>query len=81
MLQKEAYEHQYVEENEEALDFDDWCEKRRKESHQFQFWDLVLSVELVTFSLVRSFREANFGLYCEALAALIPLFFANNNVN
>ena len=81
MLQKEAYEHHCVEENEEALDFDDWCEKRRKESPQFQFWDLVLSMELVTFSLVRSFREANFGLYCEALAALIPLFFANNNVN
>lgn len=31
--------------------------------------------------LIRSFREANFDLYCKALSELIPLFFANNNVN
>ena len=31
--------------------------------------------------LIRSFREANFSLYCQALSALIPFFFANNNVN
>ena len=38
-------------------------------------------MELVVFSLVRSFREANFNLYCQALSALIPFFFTNNNVN
>ena len=38
-------------------------------------------MELVMFLLVRSFREANFSLYCEALTALISLFFGNNNVN
>lgn len=38
-------------------------------------------MELIVFSLVRSFREANFNLYCQALSALIPFFFANNNVN
>ena len=32
-------------------------------------------------SLVSSFREASFTLYCQALCALIPFFFANNNVN
>ena len=31
--------------------------------------------------LIRSFREANFDLYCQSLAELIPYFFANNNVN
>ena len=81
MLRKEAYNYQCEEENEGALDFEDWCEKRRKESPQFKFWELVLSMELVVFSLVRSFREANFDLYCQALAALMPFFFANNNVN
>ena len=33
------------------------------------------------FSLIRSFREANFTVYCESLSALIPFFFANNNIN
>lgn len=80
MLQKEAYDYHSAEEN-GVLDFDGWCETRKKESPQFQFWELVLSMELVVFSLVRSFREANFSLYCQALSALIPFFFANNNVN
>ena len=38
-------------------------------------------MELVIFLLIRSFREANFSLYCEALSELIPYFFANNNTN
>ncbi|RXN31429.1 hypothetical protein ROHU_004760 [Labeo rohita] len=81
MLRKEAYEYHCADQNDGALNFNDWCEKCRKESPQFQFWELVLSMELVIFSLVRSFREANFNLYCQALSALIPFFFANNNVN
>ena len=81
MLRKEAYEYYCVEINEGALNFNDWCETCKEENPQFQFWELVLSMELVIFSLVRSFREANFNLYCQALSALIPFFFANNNVN
>lgn len=76
--------HTLRDENEEghfSLSWEDWCEKKRKESPQFQFWELVLSMELVMFSLIRSFREANFTLYCESLSALIPFFFANNNIN
>ena len=80
MLQKEAYYYYSAEEN-RVLDFDSWCETQRKESPHFQFWELVLSMELVAFSLVRSFREAYFSMYCQALSALIPFFFDNNNVN
>ena len=47
MLRKEAYEYYCAEQNEGALNFDDWCDTRRKESPQFQFWELVMSVELV----------------------------------
>jgi hypothetical protein len=38
-------------------------------------------MELTILMLVRSFREGDFGLYREALAQLLPYFFANNNVN
>ena len=64
-----------------ALSFEWWCEKRKEDSPQFAFWYLVLSMELTILSLVRAFREASFVLYCQALSALIPYFFANNNTN
>lgn len=44
-----------------------------------QFWYLMLSMELTVFMLIRSFREVNFSLYCQALKDLMPYFFANNN--
>src|SRR5260221_268128 len=63
------------------LSFEAWCESRRLQSPQFRFWNLVLSMELVILLLIRSFREANFTLYCQSLAELKPYFFARNNVN
>ena len=57
-----------------ALDFEEWCKKRRLESPQFAFWDLVLALELTILTLIRSFREADFCLYREALAELLPYF-------
>ena len=80
---KVAYNH-YCNDNvanSDILHFENWCEKRRIESPQFCFWDIVMSMELTMLTLVRSFREADFGLYREALAELLPYFFANNNVN
>lgn len=38
-------------------------------------------VELTMLTLVRSFREANLGLYHETLGELLPNFFPNNDVN
>jgi hypothetical protein len=84
-LLEEAYEDhskERAESPEEVLDFEGWCERRKLQSPQFHFWHLVLRMELVILLFIRSFREANFYLYCEALAELIPsYFFANNNVN
>ena len=59
----------------EKLNLQDWRENRRQERPQFQFWHLVLSMELVMLLLIRSFREANFSLYCQSLAELLPYFF------
>ena len=41
----------------------------------------MLSMELVVLLLIRSFREANFSLFCQSPAELIPYCLANNNVN
>ena len=63
------------------LSFEIWCEKRKDDNPQFAFLYMILAMELASLSLVRASREANFVLYCQALPALIPYFFANNNTN
>ena len=83
-LLKNAYEYysnEAVANADAILSFETWCQKCLKVNPQFHFWHLLLSMELTILSLVRAFREANITLYCQALCALIPLFFANNNVN
>ena len=66
---------------EAVLNIKDWCERCKSESPQFQFWNLVLTMELTILSLVRSFQEADFTLYRQSLCELISFSFANNNVN
>ena len=81
-LMKKAY-HDYSSEESSISDIsiEDWCKQRKKESPQFQFWSLVLDMELTICTLIRSFREGDFNLYREALSELVLYFFANNNVN
>lgn len=77
----DSYSRDASQSSEDALNFEDWCEKRRLESPQFAFWSLILAMELTILALIRSFREADFVSYREALSELIPYFFANNNIN
>ena len=65
----------------EVINFEDWCERRKLQSPQFQFWYLILSMEVTILALIRSFREANLALYCDTLSELIPFLFINNNIN
>lgn len=65
----------------EAMSLDDWIEDRKQRSPQFQYWYLVLTMELSILLFIRSIREANFNLYRQALCQLMPFMFANNNVN
>ena len=76
-----AYLADVSESDDRGMSLDEWCDARRKESPQFQFWLLVLTMELTIFTLVRAFREGNFTLYCVSLSELIPYLFANNNIN
>ena len=76
-----SYSRDASQSSEDVLSFEEWCKKRRLESPQFAFWSLILDIELTILTLIRSFREADFVLYREALSELIPYFFANNNIN
>uniref|UniRef100_H3AU70 Uncharacterized protein n=1 Tax=Latimeria chalumnae TaxID=7897 RepID=H3AU70_LATCH len=49
-----------------VINFEDWCERWKLQSPQFQFWYLVLNIELTILTLI----EANFTLNREALPVL-----------
>ena len=51
----------------EVHSFEAWCDSRKQQSPQFQFWYLVLSMELEILSLIRLFKEVNFDLYHQSL--------------
>lgn len=81
-LMKEAYQKYCTDaDNDTRQTFDEWCDSQLQRSPQFQFWHMVLDMELAIFMLIRSFREGDFDLYRDTLSKLIPYFFANNNVN
>lgn len=78
LLRNKAY-NQYAEtlENEtQKVTLEEWCSEQAKKCPQFQFWSIILQLELYVLIFVRSIREANFQLYVQALAKIIPWFFA-----
>ena len=81
-LMKTAYQDCCTDEpGSPPLGLEDWCVQQRRASPQFQFLNLVLKMELAIFTLIRSFRQGNFELCRYARYAMIPYFFANDNVN
>ncbi len=61
--------------------FTTWCDRRRDESAQFQFWYTALHLELLVLTFVRSLRSTDFPLYRESLIQLAPWFFCLNHTN
>ena len=66
----------YVCEESEPMPFDEWCTERVEASPQFQYWLIVMQMELLVLVYVRSLRDANFLLYVAVLVPLTPWFFA-----
>jgi hypothetical protein len=82
VLQQQSY-MDYVDSRDNAqtpvLNFTDWCEYQCKLYPMFQYWHITLQLQLTLLVFVRSVREANFLLYVESLAKLLPWFFALNH--
>lgn len=76
ILQHRAYDDYAREADKDQLSFMEWCQKRTKEHPQFQYWSLTLALEKSILTFVRSFREADFEMYLDALWDLLPWFFA-----
>ena len=58
-----------------------WRQAAIIKSPTFQFWDMILRMEILGLIFVRAHRETNFSLYVESLKALVPWFFAFDHHN
>ena len=84
ILQHRAYDHYCKREDndgEHQLSFEDWCYQRGEEIPQFQYWSIVLQLELLLNVYVRSLRQASFTMYLDALTELACWFHAMDHMN
>ena len=70
-----------LEEGDAPLALEDWCAQKTTTCPQFQFWSIILQLQLEFLIFMRSIREGNFLLYTDALTKLVPWFFALGHTN
>ena len=58
------------------MSFNEWCCQMEGKCPNFQFWLIVLKMEVVLFTFLLSTRTGNFQLYFHSLEKMIPWFFA-----
>jgi len=78
LLLKKAYT-EYIkdlEDESKAISLECWRTERADACPQFQFWSIILQLELDVMIFVRAIREGDFQLYVEALTKIVPWFFA-----
>ena len=61
--------------------FDDFCDEQIKRDPQFRYWLIIMRLEVILLSFVRSLRQGNFELYIESLKKLAPWMFALDHIN
>ena len=66
---------------EDKKTFDEWKIDCAQQSVQFQYWLMVLDLELLVLSFVRSLRMGDFDLYVNCLQKLVPWFFVCDQTN
>ncbi len=71
-----AYNESVIEDEIEDRTFEKWCGEKAQKCPQFQFWSIILQLEIYVLIFVRSIREGNLELYVQALAKIIPWYFA-----
>ena len=58
------------------MSLEKWCTEMADACPHFQFWYIILQLELYIMIYVRAIREGNFQLYVQALSKIVPWFFA-----
>lgn len=76
-LQRQAFQKDEL----NGSSFEVWKENMIRKSPTFQYWDTILSIEMLILVFIRAHRENNFPLYVEALEAIVGYFFAFDRYN
>ncbi len=63
------------------MSLEDWITEKVSECPHFQFWYIILQLELTVMLFVRAIREGNFQFYIEALTKIVPWFSALDHVH
>ncbi len=63
------------------VEFKEWCNQRNQIFPQFQYWEIVIDLELCLLVYVRSLRQSSFTMYLDALTELAPWFHALDHTN
>ena len=53
--------------------FNDWKKEMCAKNPTFEYWDIILRLEILVLIFVRSHRERNFSLFIAVLETLTPL--------
>lgn len=82
ILQHRAYDNYCQTQTDQVpLAFEDWCSQRAENIPQFQYWSIVLELELLVLVFVRSLREGSFSMYLDALTELAKWFHAMDHTH
>ena len=65
----------------EVKEISAWCEDQMAEHPQFQYWSMVLNLEILVLNLVGSIRSGDFQQYMKSIQDLIPWSFAMDHIN
>ena len=63
------------------MSVEQWLSRNAETSPQFQFYSMVLQLEVEVMIFVRAIREADFLLNIDALAKIVSRFFAFDHTN
>ena len=63
------------EEQEEFKDFETWKESKTKENANLCFWFHAIQLETLLFSLTKSLRDADVGLFVQCIKEIMPWMF------
>ena len=80
LLLQKAY-GEYTEDATDGMSLEDWTTEKTAACPHFQFWNIILQLELTVMLFVRLIREGNFQLYIEALTKIVPWFFALDHIH
>jgi hypothetical protein len=81
MLRCEAFEKYKTQNENSDIVMHDWIKEMNKSRSLFQYWSMIIDLELLMLIFVRALREGDFLLYKEALGEILPYMFSLDHVN